>query len=103
MKTKGIASFFNKEFVGTDHLRKNLTKILKELKRKKELVVTQSGKPKAMLLDFERYFDLIRGENGREEGESNTIGNPEKTVESGGGRQEATRSGTVFSFRKDGR
>lgn len=48
------------EFVGTRDLRKNLTKILKELQEEKEtIVVTSQGKPAGVLLPVEEYVALL--------------------------------------------
>jgi len=42
-------------FIGAFELRKNLTTLLNKLqKRKEEIVVTQNGKPAAMLLSLRR-------------------------------------------------
>ena len=46
-------------FVGAHEFRKNLTKLLGELKRGKgELVITQQGKPVAILSDMETYLEM---------------------------------------------
>ncbi len=45
-------------FVGAHEFRKNLTKLLEELKKDKgELVITQQGKPVAILSDMETYLE----------------------------------------------
>ena len=46
-------------FIGAFELRKNLTTLLNKLqKRKEEIVVTQNGKPAAMLLSLDKYLEM---------------------------------------------
>lgn len=46
-------------FVGTYELRKNLSLLLAQLQRKGDgVVVTQKGKPAAMLLSVKRYLEM---------------------------------------------
>lgn len=46
-------------FIGAFELRKNLTALLNKLqKRKEEIVVTQNGKPAAILLSLEKYLEM---------------------------------------------
>lgn len=46
-------------FVGAHEFRKNLTKLLSELKEeKREIVITQQGKPVAILSDMETYLEM---------------------------------------------
>lgn len=46
-------------FIGAFELRKNLTSLLNKLqKRKEEIVVTQNGKPAAMLLSLDKYLEM---------------------------------------------
>lgn len=48
-----------KQFIGVDELRRELTKILDNLPKKGgEIVITQHGKPQAMLIDLELYLEL---------------------------------------------
>ena len=52
-------SFLQSTFIGVFELRKNLTTLLDKLqKRKGEIVVTQNGKPAAMLLSLEKYIEM---------------------------------------------
>lgn len=44
-------------FLGTDELRKKLSKLLKSLSKKEDIVVTQKGEPVAVLVDLERYLE----------------------------------------------
>ncbi len=45
-------------FVGAHEFRKNLTKLLGDLKKEKgELVITQQGKPVAIVSDIETYLE----------------------------------------------
>lgn len=54
-----LTSLIQKKFIGTDDLRKDLTSILEKLPEEGgEIVVTQHGKPQAVLLDLESYLEL---------------------------------------------
>lgn len=47
------------QFVGVNELRKNLTKLLSDLRQEGgEVVITQQGKPTAVLLDVEKYLEV---------------------------------------------
>lgn len=49
----------HQKFVGTDDLRRDLTSILKTLKKKGgQVVITQHGKPQAVLIGVNHYLDL---------------------------------------------
>lgn len=59
MQTANIASLLDKKFLGTDELRRQLTDIVEKLpKEGGEIVVTQHGKPKIILMDVESYLEL---------------------------------------------
>jgi prevent-host-death family protein len=59
MQTALSTHFLDKMFVGTDYLRKSLTHIIQNLPDKKsEIVITQHGTPKAVLLDINTYLEL---------------------------------------------
>jgi prevent-host-death family protein len=46
-------------FVGVHELRKNLTKLLASIKEDEiEVVITQQGKPVALLMDVEKYMEI---------------------------------------------
>jgi len=46
-------------FIGAFELRKNLTALLNKLQNRKEaIVVTQNGKPAAMLLSLDKYLEM---------------------------------------------
>lgn len=46
-------------FVGVHEFRRNLTKLLAGLKKEKgEIVITQQGKPVAILSDMETYLEI---------------------------------------------
>lgn len=48
-------------FVGVHDLRKNLTKLLSSLKEDGvDVVVTQQGKPVALLVEVERYLEMMQ-------------------------------------------
>lgn len=94
MKTLGIASLLGKEFIGTDRFRKSLTTILKSVSRTKELIVTQHGKPQAVLLDFQTYLQLT-------EHSPITIGKSTYTEHRSGDAESTPRGGTLISFRRE--
>lgn len=51
--------FLQKKFIGTDELRRQLTEILDKLPQEGgEVVITQRGKPQAVLVDVESYLEL---------------------------------------------
>lgn len=58
MQTFSAASLLTKKFVGVDSLRRQLTAILDKLPNEQSVVVTQHGKPQAVLLDLESYIEL---------------------------------------------
>ncbi len=58
MQTLSVASLLTKRFIGVDVLRRQLTAILDKLPSDREIVVTQHGKPQAVLLDLESYIEL---------------------------------------------
>ena len=59
MQTLSTAELVKKKFVETEDLRKRLTDILDRLPETGgEIVVTQHGKPQAILLDLESYLNL---------------------------------------------
>ena len=57
MQTFTISDLLDKKFVGTDDLRKELTHILNGLSREGEIVVTQHGQPKGVLIDVTTYLE----------------------------------------------
>jgi prevent-host-death family protein len=57
MQIQNVKHLIKNKFIGTDDLRKDLSKILENLDEG-EIVVTQHGKPQAVLLDIEEYIDL---------------------------------------------
>lgn len=58
MQNVNLYSLLDKKFVGADDLRKDLTKILNQISKNKEIVVTQHGKPKGVLIDIETYMKI---------------------------------------------
>ncbi len=56
MQTINISSLLDKKFVGADDLRKELTKILSGLPKGGEVIVTQHGQPKGVLMDVATYL-----------------------------------------------
>ncbi len=60
MQTHSMAKLLSQMFIGTDDLRRDLSKILASLQRQRgEVVITQHGKPQAVLLDLESYIELL--------------------------------------------
>ncbi|MBI2315244.1 type II toxin-antitoxin system Phd/YefM family antitoxin [Candidatus Daviesbacteria bacterium] len=58
MQTINLYSLLDKKFIGADDLRKQLTDILSKLPKEKEMVITQNGKPKGVLVDIETYIRI---------------------------------------------
>lgn len=59
MQLHSPADTLKKKFIGVDDLRRDLTNILEKLPREySEVVITQHGKPKAILLDLNTYLEL---------------------------------------------
>lgn len=59
MLTLDLAQLLQKKFIGTDELRKDLTDILDKLPEEGgEIVVTQHGKPQAVLVDLDSYLEF---------------------------------------------
>lgn len=53
------AATLRKKFIGVDDLRRDLSDILEKLPEEdSQLIVTQHGKPKAVLLDLNTYLEL---------------------------------------------
>lgn len=53
------ADLVKKRFIGIDDFRRDLSNILEKLPREdSELVITQHGQPKAILLDLNTYLEL---------------------------------------------
>jgi antitoxin YefM len=60
MHTQSIDKIIKSKFVGTDDLRRELTDILDKLPEQGgKMVVTQHGKPQAVLMDLDSYLDLL--------------------------------------------
>ncbi len=59
MQTISTADLLRKKFIGTDDLRRELTDILDKLPDEGgEIVITQHGKPQAILLGLDAYIEL---------------------------------------------
>ena len=58
MQTINLYSLLDKKFIGADDLRKRLTGILSSLPKEKEVVITQNGKPKGVILDIKSYLEI---------------------------------------------
>ena len=53
-----LANLLDKRFVGTDELRRDLTKILDQVLKGGEVIVTQHGQPKVVMVDIETYLKV---------------------------------------------
>lgn len=54
-----LTNLIQKKFIGTDDLRRDLTNILNRLPDEGgEMVITQHGKPQAILVDIESYLEF---------------------------------------------
>lgn len=54
-----LANLLDKKFIGADDLRRDLSDIIEKLHvEPTEIIVTQHGKPKAILLDLNTYLEL---------------------------------------------
>lgn len=59
MQTYPLRQILKKRFIGADDLRRDLSDIIDKLPSEQgEIVVTQHGKPKAVLLDLNTYLEL---------------------------------------------
>ncbi len=54
-----IGNILDKKFIGTDDLRHDLSNIIDKFSSEQtEIVITQHGKPKAVLIDLNTYLQL---------------------------------------------
>ncbi len=58
MQTYPLGQILKRKFVGADELRRDLTKILDQVPREGEVVVTQHGKPKVVMINIETYVRI---------------------------------------------
>lgn len=59
MQTYPIRQILKKKFIGADDLRRDLSNIIDQFPTEQnEIVITQHGKPKAILLDLNTYLEL---------------------------------------------
>lgn len=58
MQALDISSLLNKRFIGSDELRRDLTKILNLVPQGEEVVITQHGKPKVVMVNIETYLKI---------------------------------------------
>lgn len=60
MQTVNVADTIKRKFIGADELRRELSDILDNLPSEdSELIITQHGQPKAILLDLNTYLELV--------------------------------------------
>lgn len=57
MQTLTFSDTLQKKVVGVDDLRRRLTNILDKLPKEGEIVITQRGKPKGVLIDVASYLE----------------------------------------------
>ena len=53
-----LTSILDKQFIGADELRRDLTQILEQVPKSGEVVVTQHGKPKVVMVDIATYLRI---------------------------------------------
>lgn len=54
-----MEDLLHSQFIGTNELRKHLTRLLENLREEGEdLVITKQGKPLAVVLDVEKYLEI---------------------------------------------
>ena len=54
-----MADVLRNRFVGVHELRKDLTKLLDDLRAEgREVVITRQGKPAAVIIDIEKYLEV---------------------------------------------
>lgn len=59
MQTYPIGNLLKKKFIGADDLRRDLSDIIDKLPHEQsEIVITQHGEPKAVLVDLNIYLQL---------------------------------------------
>ncbi|KKS96699.1 MAG: hypothetical protein UV73_C0009G0050 [Candidatus Gottesmanbacteria bacterium GW2011_GWA2_43_14] len=91
--------FIQSTFIGAFELRKNLSDLLSKLQKKKtEIVVTQNGKPAAMLLSLDKYLEMKELNEELEEA-LNELSN-RKYIKTLKGEVEIVRSGKGLKARK---
>lgn len=60
MQTVNATDTIKRKFIGADDLRRQLSDILENLPSEdSELIITQHGQPKAILLDLNTYLELV--------------------------------------------
>ena len=58
MQRVSLTNILQKKFIGADDLRRELTEVLARLPKEGEVVITQHGKPKGVLLAVDDYLAL---------------------------------------------
>lgn len=60
MLQQSLGDVIKKKFIGADDFRRDLSAILDKLPHEdSQLIITQHGKPKAILLDLNTYLELV--------------------------------------------
>ncbi|MBI1919396.1 type II toxin-antitoxin system Phd/YefM family antitoxin [Candidatus Microgenomates bacterium] len=52
-----LSNILDKKFIGTDDFRRDLTDILKKLSKEGEVIITQHGQPKGVLMGVSAYLE----------------------------------------------
>ena len=59
MQTLSFSDILKKKFIGVDGLRRELTRIINKLRKEGgEIVITQHGKPQAVLVNLKSYLEF---------------------------------------------
>ena len=59
MQTLSLSDILQKKFIGVDDLRRELTRIINKLRKEGgEIVITQHGKPQAVLVNIQSYLEF---------------------------------------------
>ncbi len=58
MQTLNVADLLDRKFIGADDLRKKLTNVLNRLSKEGEVVITQHGQPKGVLMGVAAYLKI---------------------------------------------
>ena len=63
MQALSLTDILQKKFIGVDDFRRQLTEILEKLPKEGEVVITQHGKPQAVMVSIETYLRIQKLED----------------------------------------